>query len=263
MLGQKNRNLFWFLLAVIGLAVFIWAVVGQITVTRVNASLTDTQADYVALKAELEDVKTKASSEKIASANEKVTLEALVTDLQAAQAADKSKLAALEAQVKELTAVKEANEKKMAELATPPEWVWDNTFQGLEPFYKNIDRDVTGFSDPAAVEMTYKCTTDHGIYFTGDASKILGVATVLGPDPVGAVAYIPCKIGQVITFSTTFWSEKSKNIPGHWSVHLNELTDPLPADISVKDALLAHMDGEKKAIALLFDVNGEYELLTR
>jgi len=263
MLGQKNRNLFTFLIGAVVLVLLIWALSAQVGVSKVSASLTDTQADYTALKAELDKAKSDASSAKIAAANEKVTLEALVTDLKAAQTADKSKLAALEAQVKELTAVKAANEAKIVEMGTPPEWTWDQTFQGLEPFYKNIDKNIVGFADSTALTMSYTCTTDYGLFGTMDPSTVRGVQTVLGSEPVGAVIYSPCKVGEKIEFSTTFWSEKSKNIPGHWSVHFNELTKPLPEDVTIEEALLAHMDGEKKAIALLFDATGEYELLTR
>ncbi len=228
-------------------------------VSKANAALATARSSSDVMQTEIDRLK----AEKIVAGNKVVTLEAAVVDLMAAKTALEAKQKELEGLVAQMAVQNKADQAKIVEMGTPPEWTWDSTFQGLEPFYKNIDKDIVGFADSTALAMSYECTTGYGIFGTMDPSTVRGVPTVLGSDPVGAVIYSPCKVGEVIEFSTTFWSEKSKNIPGHWSVHFNELTKPLPEDVTIEEALLAHMDGEKKAIALLFDATGEYKLLTR
>jgi len=125
---------------------------------------------------------------------------------------------------------------------------WDGKVDSLGAYIINGDPGIQGWETQGA-QMTYVCTENYGVFISMDPGSVQGVSTGLG-----AACFIPCKKGNVVTLTTTHWSETGQ----HQQVHLFELIKPVPG-VTTRDILLALKEQDGKPLGFYFADGTTYE----
>ncbi len=120
-------------------------------------------------------------------------------------------------------------------------------FYDLATFYVDGDPDVQGYKVQGAT-MKYTCKNDFGVFVTMDPGVVNGQST----GDLGAVFYVACKIGDVITLSTPHWSASAL----HQQIHLVEFTQEISEKQAAEFLKILKID-EGKEISFFIDSTGK------
>jgi len=120
-------------------------------------------------------------------------------------------------------------------------------FRDLGAFYIDGDQFIENWKVQGA-QMKYTCEYDYGVYVSMDPGVVNGHST----GDLGAVWYISCKKGDVITMTTPHWSTSAL----HQQVHLVEFTQELTDDQALNFLKVLKVD-EGKQIAYFINSSGE------
>lgn len=132
-----------------------------------------------------------------------------------------------------------------------PPFVWDGTVGTLGEYVLDGDPKLDGYKVKGA-EMLYTCTENFGVFISMDPGTVQAVST----NEQGAVAFVPCKKGEVVKLATPgYWNDNSH----HNSVHLFELIKAVP-NVEPLDILMALKTADGKPIALYFKADGSHEV---
>jgi len=133
--------------------------------------------------------------------------------------------------------------------AEEPEKVPDTVehFYDLATFYIDGDPKVEGFK-VQGVEMKYTCEQDFGVYITMDPGVVNGQST----GDFGAVFFVACKKGDIVTISTPHWSTSAL----HQQIHLVEFTQEISEKQAAEFLKVLKID-EGKEISFFINSSGE------
>lgn len=120
-------------------------------------------------------------------------------------------------------------------------------FYDLATFYIDGDPKVEGFK-VQGVEMKYTCEQDFGVYITMDPGVVNGNST----GDLGAVFYVSCEKGDVVTLTTPHWSTSAL----HQQIHLIEFTQEITAEQALTFLKVLKVD-EGKEVAFFIDKTGK------
>jgi len=120
-------------------------------------------------------------------------------------------------------------------------------FRDLGAFYIDGDQFIENWKVQGA-QMKYTCEYDYGVYVSMDPGVVNGHST----GDLGAVWYVSCKKGDVITMTTPHWSTSAL----HQQVHLVEFTQELTDDQALNFLKVLKVD-EGKQIAYFINSSGE------
>lgn len=122
-----------------------------------------------------------------------------------------------------------------------------NHFYNLDTFYIDGDPDVEGYKVQGAT-MKYVCKNDFGVFITMDPGVVNGQST----GDLGAVFYVACNKGDVVTLSTPHWSTSAL----HQQIHLVEFTQEISEKQAAEFLKVLKID-EGKEIAFFIDSEGK------
>ncbi len=120
-------------------------------------------------------------------------------------------------------------------------------FRDLGNFYIDGDQFIENWK-VQGTGMKYTCQYNGGVYISMDP----GVVNSQSTGDLGAVFYVTCKIGDVITLSTPHWSDSAK----HQQVHLVEFTQEISENQALNFLKVLKVD-EGKQIAYFIDSEGK------
>lgn len=179
-------------------------------------------AEYVSLKAE------------------KATLEAQLAESNKTKLAFGEEIILLKSQLAEAK-----NDTLVEEPAEVPNTV--NHFYDLATFYIDGDPKVEGFKTQGA-EMKYTCQNSFGVFITMDPGSVNAYST----GDLGAVWFVSCKKGDVITMTTPHWSTSAL----HQQIHLVEFTQEISEKQAAEFLKILKVD-EGKEVAFFIDSEGK------
>lgn len=122
-----------------------------------------------------------------------------------------------------------------------------NHFYNLATFYIDGDPFVEGYKVQGA-EMKYTCQYDYGVFITMDPGVVNGQST----GDLGAVFFVACNKGDVVTLSTPYWSTSAL----HQQIHLVEFTQEISEKQAAEFLKVLKID-EGKQIAYFVDSEGK------
>jgi len=120
-------------------------------------------------------------------------------------------------------------------------------FYDLANFYVDGDPKVEGYKTKG-VTMKYVCENSYGVFITMDPGSVNGQST----GDLGAVFFVSCKKGDVVTLTTSHWSESAL----HQQVHLVEFTQEITDEQSINFLKVLKVD-EGKEVAFFIDDEGK------
>ena len=144
-----------------------------------------------------------------------------------------------------VTALEQAPAEVVEEPVKVPDTV--NHFYDLATFYIDGDADVEGYKVQGQT-MEYACKNDFGVFITMDPGVVNGQST----GDLGAVFFVSCKNGDIITISTPHWSDSAL----HQQIHLVEFTQELTDDQALNFLKVLKID-EGKEVAFFIDSEGK------
>lgn len=203
------------IILIAGLIVAVFFI-GRWTVTA------NSPADYASLKAE------------------KVTLEAQLAESNKTKLAFAEEIILLKSQLAEAK-----NDTLVEEPAEVPNTV--NHFYDLATFYIDGDPKVDGYKTQGA-EMKYTCQYDYGVFITMDP----GVVNSQSTGDLGAVFFVACEKGDIVTITTPHWSGSAF----HNQIHLVEFTQEISEKQATEFLKVLKID-EGKEISFFIDKTGK------
>lgn len=121
-----------------------------------------------------------------------------------------------------------------------------NHFYDLGAFYIDGDPFVDGFKTQGA-EMNYTCQYNGGVFITMDPGVVNGQST----GDLGAVFFVACNKGDIVTLTTPHWSDSAL----HQQIHLVEFTQEITAEQALTFLEVLKID-EGKPVAYFIDSEG-------
>ena len=122
-----------------------------------------------------------------------------------------------------------------------------NHFYDLATFYIDGDPDVQGYKVQGQT-MKYACKNDFGVFITMDPGVVNGQST----GDLGAVFFVACKKGDIVTLSTPHWSTSAL----HQQIHLVEFTQEISEKQAAEFLKVLKID-EGKELAFYINLSGE------
>jgi len=120
-------------------------------------------------------------------------------------------------------------------------------FRDLGAFYIDGDQFIENWKVQGA-QMKYTCKSDFGVFITMDPGVVNGQST----GDLGAVFFVACKKGGVVTISTPHWSTSSL----HQQIHLVEFTQEISENQAISFLKVLKAD-EGKQVAFFIDAEGK------
>lgn len=217
-------------------------------------------ADYTSLKEEvtsltadktsLEDQLSAANQAKENLGNDKTLLEAQLVEADQVKADLTAEVNSLKAEITSLEAQSvECPTCPVCSVTTEPAKVPDSVqkFQDLATFYIDGDQFIENWKVQGA-QMSYTCQYGYGVFITMDPGVVNGQST----GDLGAVFYVACDKGEVITLTTPHWSTSAL----HQQIHLVEFTQEISEKQAVEFLKILKVD-EGKPIAYFINSLGE------
>ena len=121
-----------------------------------------------------------------------------------------------------------------------------NRFGDLGVFYIDADQFIENWKVQGA-QMSYACQYDGPVYISMDPGMVNGQST----GDLGAVFYVSCQEGDIITLSTPHWSDSAL----HQQVHVVEFTQEITDEQALNFLKVLKVD-EGKPIAYFIDLDG-------